>query len=378
MSLLKQGQGKLQKKILFISTLTPPNYGASLSSEMCLKILKDDSRFKVENIKLNYSAEMSDVGKVNFNKIYGLFQVRYQIRRSLKQFEPDLIYFVPAVAKFGLVRDYLFLRIIKILKKGKLILHVRAQFKEEDWDNPIKNYIIRHLLECDKVIVLGQELVENLNNTVLFENIRILPNAIPKTLSDTEFRKILEQRTLNSNLHLLFLSNMHEAKGWFKVLETCKLLKESEIEFTCHFVGEWTSKSDTQKFYDYVENNNLLRNIVFHGQLLDKEKNNMLAIADILIFPTEWDACPRVIIEAMEFGLNIIANNEGTIPSLVKHGETGYILQRNVAVEIFEYILILLDSSIRNTMGIKGRQRFLENFTLNTYKNRFIEILNEE
>src|ERR1035437_3787552 len=308
LDLSKQSQGQIQKKILFISTLTPPNGGSAMSSEMCLNILKEDKRFIVRNIKLNYSLNMSDIGKINLKKVYGLFQVRKQIRGLLRQFQPNIIYFVPAVAGFALIRDYYFLWIIKKLKKGKLILHIRVQFKNKDWNNPIKKLIIQDLLGCDKAIVLGPELIENLKNRVPIENIRILPNAIPNVLTDINFEKIMWQRSLNNNLQILFLSNMHETKGWFKVLEACKLLIDSGIKFICHFVGEWTSKSDSQKFYEYIEINNLLNNIIFHGQLLKNEKNGMLAMADILIFPTEYDACPRVIIEAMEFGLSIIAN----------------------------------------------------------------------
>lgn len=107
----KQSQDQTQKKVLFISTLTPPYGGSAMSSEMCLNILKEDKRFIVRNIKLNYSLNMSDIGKVNFKKIYGLFEVRKQIRGLLRQFQPDIIYFVPAVAGFALIRDYYFLRI---------------------------------------------------------------------------------------------------------------------------------------------------------------------------------------------------------------------------------------------------------------------------
>jgi glycosyltransferase involved in cell wall biosynthesis len=375
-SLSNQSQGTNRKKILFISTLTPPYGGSAMSSEMCLQILREDTRFEVKNIKLNYSLDMADMGKVNFKKVYGLFQVRKQIRVLLKQFKPDIVYFVPATTGLGLLRDYFFLKVIKRLKKGKLVLHLRMQFKKEYQDNRMKKFIVKDLLDCDKLIVLGPELLENLKKIVLNENIYILPNAIPNVLSDSEFEKIPIQRNLTSNLHLLFLSNMHEAKGWFKVLEACKLLNDSEIKFECHFVGEWTSKTDSKKFYEYIEKNNLLDNIIFHGLLLNEEKNKILEISDILLFPSENEAFGRVIIEAMEFGLVVIANATGTIPSIIKHGETGYLLQQNTANEIVGYILKLLDPSRRYTMGLNGRLRFLERFTIDTYKNRFIEILN--
>jgi glycosyltransferase involved in cell wall biosynthesis len=365
-----------KKKILFLSTLTPPYYGASMSSEMCLSILEEDKSFEVKNIKLNYSEGIEDVGKISFKKIYGLFQVSRQIKLLLKNFNPDIIYFAPAVTGFGLIRDYYFLRIIKIKKRGKLILHIRGQFKKKDWNNPIKKKIITQLLICDKAIVLGSELIRNLKNSVKDENIYILPNAIVDTLKSAEFEKISIEKKLNNKLNLLFLSNMQEAKGWFKVLEACKLLYSSGIKFECHFVGKWTSTTDEQKFYNFVNQHGISNMIKYHGQLLNEEKNKILSETDIFIYPTEYDACPRVIIEAMEYGITIISNNEGTIPSLIAHNETGYIVENNTVNEIYQYIIKLLDKTLRYNMSIRSRERFLEKFTINTYRKKFIDIFN--
>lgn len=366
-----------QKRILFLSTLTPPYYGASLSSEMCLNILKEEKNFDIRNIKLNYSEKMSDVGKLNLKKIYGFFQVSRQIKKNLKQFNPEIIYFVPAVTGFGLIRDYCFLRIIRLKKRGRLILHIRGQFKKNDWENPLKKRLITRLLKCDKVIVLGPELIKNLNNLIQKENIYILPNAIVNTLKNDEFEKIIREKKRKKKLELLFLSNMQESKGWFKVLETCNMLRDSGIKFESHFVGKWSTTKDEKKFHKYVKKHNLFRIVNYHGQLLNKEKNDILSKIDILIYPTEYDAFGRVIIEAMEYGIIPIANKEGTIPSIIKHGETGYVLNNNTANEICEYIINLLDDSLRDNMSVKSRARFLEKYTLDTYRDNFITIFNE-
>ena len=345
---------------------------------MCLEILKTDGRFEVRNIKTNYSKELSDIGKININKISGLIRVSMQIRYYIKRFDPEIIYFMPATSDFGLLRDYLFLGIIKMSNPRKLILHIRTLLIKKDWDNPLKKSMIKGLLHCDKVIILGPELIENLKGQVDRDKIFILPNAIPNDLSDKEFEYLDSKRSKNDHLSLLFLSLLEESKGWFKLLEACKLLLDHGVKFTCHFVGDWKSDQEKQKFYGFVDKNNLSRNIIYHGMLSGKEKNEMFAKADILIFPTENDAFGRVIIEAMEYGVPVIANNVGTIPSIIVNGKTGFILKKNQADEIFDCILKLQNKDSRKLMGIKSRERFLERFTLDTYKNRFIDIINED
>lgn len=366
----------MKKKVLFLSTLPPPFYGSSLSSQMCLKILNSEKSFQVNNIKLNYSKAISDVGKVSFNKFLGIFKTTISIIKQLRTLNPDIIYFVPAVTGIALIRDFFFLKIIRIFRRGVLVLHIRGQFKSNDWGNPFIRLIIKDLLKCDKIILLGNELIDNLHNCVPMEKVFILQNALPSSLSDSNYSIIREKKQLKKEIHLLFLSILRESKGLFKMLEVCKILSDKDIEHICHFVGEWQSEFEKQKFIKYVSTHNLNRRIVLHGRLIGTEKEKILSESDILIFPTEYDAGPRVILEAMEFGLPVISTRVGAIPSMVIHGETGFLVKENIASEIVPFVIDLLDRNLRVKMGKLSRERFLKEFTMEKYKDRFITVLN--
>jgi glycosyltransferase involved in cell wall biosynthesis len=204
-----------------------------------------------------------------------------------------------------------------------------------------------------------------------------LPNALEESLTENEFEIYYRNRGKGSCLNLLFLSNLYESKGWFKLLESCKMLKDDGIRYLCHFVGDWPSVTEKQKFFSYIDKNSLSENIIYHGRLIGKAKQQILMEADVLIFPTEYDAFGRVIIEAMEFGLPVIASSVGTIPSIIEHGKTGFILENINANEIYACILKLQDKTLRTEMGRKGREKFVNEFTFDIYKSRFIKIFNE-
>lgn len=363
------------KRILFISPLPPPFYGSAMSSEQCLEFLKSDRRFEVKHIKLNYSREMSDLGRVNFYKLYGVVKVTRQIRMAIKQFRPELIYFMPATAGNAMLRDAFFLNIVKLSKKGRLILHLHSQFIKADWNHPLKRPIIKNMLDCDKLIVLGPELVGDLETFVAKEDIFVLANGISQQLSDQDFEAINQQRNSKGHLNLFFLSNMLEFKGWYKVLETCKLLKEAQVNFICHFGGGWPSDNEKQKFYDFVRINQLENLTIHHGRLQGAEKTRIFKQADIFIYPTEYDACPRVVIEAMEFGIPVISTRVGTIPTLVEHGSSGFIVENNTPEELFARVIDLQNKSIRIKMGTIARRRFLENYTADKYREKFASII---
>lgn len=365
----------MKKKILFISPLPPPYYGSAISSEINLNLLKTCQELEVSNIKLNYTKDISDIGKFNKEKIFGVFYVFRGIWRAMRKYEPDIVYFMPATFGVALFRDSLFLWLIRRFNQNMLILHLRSQFRKEDWKSRFKRFFIKRMLRCDKIILLGTELKDNLNGLIPHKKIFFLPNGLTNSLSGDKFLEIADRRKLNTELNLFFLSNMLEFKGWFKLLQTCKLLKDAGANFKCHFGGDWPSDVERSKFDNYIIAHALQDFVIHHGKLFGDHKSRMFEKADIFVYPTDFDACPRVVIEAMEYGLPIVSTTVGTIPSMVLNGETGFIVNNNTPNELFNQVYKLSNDKLREKMEMKSRERFLRKYTLKLYKEQFLSII---
>lgn len=362
------------KKILFLSPLPPPFYGSAISSKFCLDILSKSKKYEVRSIKLNYSKEISDMGKINLDKIIGIFKVLKQIQKQLKEFRPDIVYFVPATDSFGLIRDFLFLKQIKRYFKKKILIHLRTRTIK----TLLRNFFYKEIFSNQKVIVLGKELVEDISEWVGRDDIYILPNAINNSVSNKELNKILKERKKNKIFNILFLSNMEKTKGWPKLLEACKILKERRISFICNFVGDWQNVEDKEYFYNFIKNNHLEKEVFEYGKKIGKEKDNCLKNADVLVFPTEYrlETFGRVVIEAMMFAIPVIANSIATIPSIIEDKKTGFLLKNNTPEEIAEKIEILFKNpQLREKMGLEGRKKFLNQFETKNYKKKFLGII---
>lgn len=373
-----KNKNQKKKKVLFLSPLTPPFYGSSMSSEMCLDILKNSKDFNIKNIKLNYSKEISNAGKLNLNKIKGIFKVKKNIKKELKKFNPDTIYFMPATSSFGLIRDYLFVEEIKKNWNREILFHLRSRISQKDWNNKFYRRLYKKMFLDEKVIVLDESLERDLHNLTPKKNIVILPNAIKNEISEKQLKTIIGERGKSNEFNILFLSNMDETKGWFRLLEACKILKEKGIGFKCNFVGEWLSNKEKDKFFNYIKENKLEENAFYLGGKRGKEKNNIFKKSNVLVFPTEYklETFGRVIIEAMMFGLPVIANGIASIPTTVQDGKTGFVLKENTKEEIAEKIGRLINGKkLRTKMGIAGRKRFLKYYTLDVYKKKFLEVL---
>lgn len=64
-------------------------------------------------------------------------------------------------------------------------------------------------------------------------------------------------------------------------------------------------------------------NITFTGQISHEEALTILAEADALVLPSKKEGIPRVILEAFEIGVPVVASRRGGITEVVQHRETG-------------------------------------------------------
>jgi glycosyltransferase involved in cell wall biosynthesis len=67
--------------------------------------------------------------------------------------------------------------------------------------------------------------------------------------------------------------------------------------------------------------------IDYVGEIGETEKNEFLSSALALLFPIDWpEPFGLVMIEAMACGTPVIAFNRGSVPEIVEHGITGFIV----------------------------------------------------
>jgi glycosyltransferase involved in cell wall biosynthesis len=68
--------------------------------------------------------------------------------------------------------------------------------------------------------------------------------------------------------------------------------------------------------------------IEFIGEIGDEEKSDFLGGAEVLLFPIDWpEPFGLVMIEAMACGTPVVAYDCGSVPEVVEHGVTGFIVR---------------------------------------------------
>jgi glycosyltransferase involved in cell wall biosynthesis len=87
-------------------------------------------------------------------------------------------------------------------------------------------------------------------------------------------------------------------------------------------------KADRDYFEKEIEPLLSQAHVEFVGEIDEKQKPEFLSGAKALLFPIDWsEPFGLVMIEAMACGTPVIAFNRGSVPEVIDHGVTGYIVE---------------------------------------------------
>ena len=96
---------------------------------------------------------------------------------------------------------------------------------------------------------------------------------------------------------------------------------------------------------------------------------------DALLFPTRFEGFGYAVCEAMACGKPVIVSDNSSLPELVRHNETG-LLCKTDDIDGFVTAARFLSANpeLAGRMGEAGRERVLENFTLEKMTDNYIRL----
>jgi len=115
--------------------------------------------------------------------------------------------------------------------------------------------------------------------------------------------------------------------------------------------------------------------VVVHGSMdNDRLVGELLTRVDLLCLPTRLDLSPNVLVEAAAAGLPAIASDVGAISELVRHGETGFLVDPDDSEGFVARLRQLSsDPAAALEMGRRARELAAVAFSAETNYNRLID-----
>ena len=119
-----------------------------------------------------------------------------------------------------------------------------------------------------------------------------------------------------------------------------------------------------------IRDNGLDDVVVHRGPLTGAERLDAYSRADVFCFPSFYEAetFGIVLLEAMQFGLPVVATRWRGIPSVVTDGVTGFLVPVRDSAGLADRLALLLgDQALARRMGAAGRSAYEERFTLQRF-----------
>jgi len=99
---------------------------------------------------------------------------------------------------------------------------------------------------------------------------------------------------------------------------------------------------------------------------------------DLLVLPSRKETFGMVVIEAMAFGLPVVATNAGGVPEIVMDGVTGILVPPDDPEALARAISrIMSDRKMASEMGLQGRRRAVERYQLSTHIDQLESVLHQ-
>ena len=361
--------------ILVVGQTPPPVHGQAIMIEKLVRA--SFSRLKIFHVRMAFSHDLVDVGKLRIGKLLHLARVLLEIVAIRARHRIDILYYPPSgSSRTAMWRDCALLVPLRRLFP-KTIFHFHAAGASDLFLtlSTFERRLFRAAYGTPDCTIRISSFCPNDGDLIGTRRDAIIPNGI----EDIAYG-VIRKRPSEACPRILFVAAMRESKGVRVLIEATRMLASKGLDFEVEFVGEWTSSAFRDQVMALVAEYGLSERVCFRGLLVGEEKHQAFADADIFAFPTffEIEMFPLVAIEAMCFGLPVVASAWRGLPSIVDDGVSGFLTPPHDAAAFAERLeQLITDPDKALKMGRAGRARYLEHFTFEQHLAQMEQLLVE-
>jgi glycosyltransferase involved in cell wall biosynthesis len=211
---------------------------------------------------------------------------------------------------------------------------------EEDFDfrgfkKPFQKFIYRNVSAIliqsenirDKFVKNIKSVFEYNESSEIIKKIFIFPNGI----NSVEGTFAID---FKNEVSIIYVGRLIDYKG---VEYLIRAVSDIRMPYKLTIVGNGPHRV-------YLEGISPDKNIMFLGEKKFQEVEQYIRKSHVLVLPSLTENLPNVILEALAFGVPVIATNVGAIPEIIKDSVNGYIVNPQSSKEISQAILNMFSS----------------------------------
>jgi glycosyltransferase involved in cell wall biosynthesis len=178
------------------------------------------------------------------------------------------------------------------------------------------------------------------------------------------------KKKAEGTLRLLFVGALNEAKGMLRAIELMRRLRDSGLDASLVFVGDGPDRDLYERLVDELD---LSEMVIFLGWVRRTELSSYYAAAHCILLPSKTEGWPKVLSEAMAYGVVPIAAAVSSIPQYLEQFNVG----RSVAFDDIDgYVRAVSEYADNREIWRAESERALQFVTLFSYES-YIESVSQ-
>ena len=259
-------------------------------------------------------------------------------------------------------RAFLTLHVSGHLRQTPYVLTRRVQRK------PMKNWLNKAVYSKANAIVTLSDAIGRVVNESLGTNLNynVIPSAKTGFSFDADNVKSIRSKLKGDFVvgHIGALDDSH--KGQLQIIETARRLCDSHPQISFVLVGEGRDFELFKKLTASLDNISLV------GQV--ENLGSYLKAFDIFLFPSRHEGLGSILLDALDFGLPIIATDVGGIPEIIESDVNGFLVKPDAVDDICENILgFYTDRALMEQMTQTNIEKS-QSYTVGSMTDEYVQI----
>jgi glycosyltransferase involved in cell wall biosynthesis len=241
-----------------------------------------------------------------------------------------------------------------------------------------RNYILK---KADSFSAISSEIAsEWIESGVPSSRIHIIPNCVDtsrflpvKTAQKSELR--IKLRLPQDVMIATYTGRLVSYKGLPLLLKVWNVLrtKHENVLLVLLGTGGLDIHNCENELREFVNVNNMSHHVLFTGDVQNVEE--YLQASDFFVFPSENDAFPSSLVEAMACGLPVVTTPVGAIKAIVTDRENGFLVQPGN----YEQLLNALDNMVSTDgllplLGQAARKSIQDSYSAEIVLKKYLDL----
>ena len=205
----------------------------------------------------------------------------------------------------------------------RTVLHMHgARFGEYFADaGTLEQRLVRSALSsADRVIALSESWRVKLLEIAPSARVTAVENAV-------ELPTLRRPLALGATCRFLLLARMDEWKGIDDLLDACALLHRRGVAFELTLAGPEGTAGDSETIDRKIHEHGINGCVRYVGVVQGEANAALLAEADVYVQPSRQEGVPIAVLEAMAWGLPVVATRAGAMAEVIEDDVQGFLVQ---------------------------------------------------